>query len=248
MSGDIGDPRYIRILEVIETDGIIGACKAQCALMDAGIEVSEPTAGRALRDMERQGLLEKDGRRGRRLTDLGRRSLHEYLAEQRTIELTNDFAKSLNPTEKEELLDILVARRAIEVELAKLAATQISQGDIRRLRETVAESKKLFDRHKSVAPMDTKFHMIIAAASRNRTLSAALELIWHGGEYSKKLERIRYNDKVAISDDHEAIIEALEESDPEKAGKKMESHLNGVLRDVEAIPNELMDCEFAPSR
>jgi len=53
---------------------------------------------------------------------------------------------------------------------------------------------------------------------------------------------------VAISDDHEAIIEALEERDTEKAGKKMESHLNGVLRDVEAIPNELMDCEFAPSR
>jgi GntR family L-lactate dehydrogenase operon transcriptional regulator len=241
MQTDINDPKYIKLLEIVESEGIVGACRAQGALMDAGLIVSEPTAGRALRDMERRGLLEKNGNHGRKLTDAGLKLLREYRMTQKQSELTCDFANSLNPTAKKELTDLLVARRTIEAELARLAAVNISDADLQKLRDIVAESKNFFARNKSIAPQDTQFHMTIASVSRNKTLLAAFKLIWHGGQYSNQLERVRYGTKNRLSDDHETILEALAERNSDKAGKAMAAHINGVLRDVEALPDEFTD-------
>ncbi|GHV53990.1 GntR family transcriptional regulator [Synergistales bacterium] len=241
MQTGVSDPKHIKLLEIIESNGGLGAGKAQAELRSAGIIVSEPTAGRALRDMEALGLLEKNGSSGRKLTSLGAKLLREHRAELEKINLTNDFAKSIKATEKAELLDILVARRAIEIELAKLAAPNITGEELDALRDTVSESKRLFERRESVSPQDTKFHLIIAAASRNKTLAAALGLIWHEGEYAKKLEAIRYSSKKAISEDHEEIVAALAEGDSKKAGERMGAHIDSVLISVKALPDDLVE-------
>ena len=241
MQTDIDGPKYIKLLEIVESEGIVGACRAQSALMEAGFAVSEPTAGRALRDMERRGLLEKDGNHGRKLTGAGFKLLNEHRAAQKQFELTSDFANSLNPTAKKELIDLLVARRTIETEMARLAAVNISDADLQKLRGIVAESKIFFEKNKSIAPLDTQLHMTIASASRNKTLFAAFKLIWQGGQYSKRLERVRYGAKNPLSNEHETILAALAEGNPDKAGKAMAAHIDGVLRDVEALPDEFTD-------
>ncbi len=235
------DPKYVTLLGVIENDGSMGAGKAQAALYEAGIVVSEPTAGRALRDLEREGLLAKNGSRGRALTPLGLKHLREYQQSRKSYELTAQLAKHLNPREKEELIDILVARRAVEVALVELAAPRITPEQIKQLRRAVKESGRLLKRHKSVSEMDTEFHTVIAEASGNNTLAAALKLIWHGGEYARKLEKIRYHSKEIMSDDHEKIISALERGNSDLAGRTMETHLNNILRDVEQVPEHVME-------
>ena len=241
MDIDLDDPRYIKLLEIIDEDGFsMGAGKAQGALAASGIMVSEPTAGRALRDLERANLLEKNGSKGRRLTSAGRRKLFERRAVRENIERTRSFAESIIPTEKEELLDILVARRAIEVELARLAASNITPGEIQNLRSEVEASKISFQRGESVSEADTQFHMTIASASRNRTLAGALSLIWHEGRYAKKLARVRYHSKNMISDDHMEVIEALASGSPDEAARAMSRHIDNVIRDVENIPTHII--------
>jgi GntR family L-lactate dehydrogenase operon transcriptional regulator len=236
------DPKYAKLLEIIyDNGGGIGAGRAQGILLGLGIALSEPTVGRALRDLEREGLLAGNGSRGRNLTPAGLKYLQERRRERSSMERASDFAKSLDPKEKEELMDILVARRAVEIELAKLAAANITPGEMRKLREAVDESERLMRLRLSVSEADTRFHSTIASASRNKTLAAALELIWHGGEYAKKLGIIRYRSKTIISDDHEKIIRALDTGIPENAGKAMESHINNVLYDVEALSDEIME-------
>ena len=67
MDINLDEPRYIKLLELIDVDGSsMGAGRAREALASAGIMLSEPTAGRLLRDLERAGLLEKNSSHGRR--------------------------------------------------------------------------------------------------------------------------------------------------------------------------------------
>jgi GntR family L-lactate dehydrogenase operon transcriptional regulator len=241
MDINLDEPRYIKLLELIDTDGSsMGAGKAQEALASYGITLSEPTAGRVLRDLERAGLLEKNGSHGRKLTSEGKRKLSEHLVVQENIERARSFAESINPTEREELLDILAARRTIETELARVAASYITVSEIESLRSSVDESRVLIQRGESVSENDTSFHMTIASASRNRTLAGALKLIWHDGKYAKKLAHVRYHSKKVISDDHEKIIEALESGDSDKAGMAMKAHIDNVIRDVESLPDLML--------
>lgn len=234
------DPKFVTLLELIDEDGFsMGAGKAQAALRGAGIEVSEPTAGRALRDLERDGLLVKNGSHGRKLTDSGRRYLAAYRKNKKSLELTKAFAKYMNPSEKAELIDILVARRAIEVEIARLAAPRISPEDVNRLRAIVSGID--FADQDGLSERDTEFHTIIADASCNNTLAAALKLIWHGGEFARKLVGIRYHAAQTVSEDHARIAEALASGDPDAAGRAMASHIDNVLRDVESVPEHLME-------
>ncbi|MDR3355218.1 MAG: FCD domain-containing protein [Synergistaceae bacterium] len=241
MDIDLDEPRYIKLLELIDTDGFsMGAGKAQEALASSGIMVSEPTAGRVLRDLERAGLLEKNGSHGRKLTSEGKRKLLEHQAVQDNIERARSFAESINPTEKEELLDILAARRAIEVELARMAASNITAPEIEKLRSSVEESRVLFQRGENISDSDTRFHMTIASASRNRTLAGALKLIWHDGRYAKKLAHVRYHSKNVMGDDHVEIIEALASGDTGRAGNAMKAHIDNVIRDVEKLPYNML--------
>ncbi|MDR2780133.1 MAG: FCD domain-containing protein [Synergistaceae bacterium] len=240
MDIDLDESRYTKLLELIDTDGFsMGAGKAQEALESLGIIVSEPTAGRALRDLERAGLLEKNGSHGRKLTAAGKKKLSEYRVIQDNIERARSFAESINPTEREELLDILAARRMIETELARLAASHITPSEIENLRSAAGKSRILLQRGENVADSDTLFHMTIASASRNRTLAGALKLIWHDGKYAKKLAHVRYHSKSVISDDHVEIIEALKSGSPDKSGSAMKAHINNVIRDVEKLPEHM---------
>jgi GntR family L-lactate dehydrogenase operon transcriptional regulator len=242
MDINLDEPRYIKLLELIDTDGFsMGAGKAQEALASFGIMLSEPTAGRALRDLERAGLLEKNGSHGRKLTSEGKKKLSEHRIVQDNIERARSFAESINPTEREELLDILTARRAIEMELARMAASRITAPEIEILRSAVDESRVLLQRGENVSESDTSFHMTIASASRNRTLAGALKLIWHDGKYAKKLAHVRYHSKNVVSDDHVEIIEALASGDSEEASRAMKVHIDNVMRDVENMPHNMLE-------
>ncbi|MDR1482736.1 MAG: FCD domain-containing protein [Synergistaceae bacterium] len=241
MEINLDEPRYIKLLELIDTDGSsMGAGKAQEALASAGIALSEPTAGRVLRDLERAGLLEKNGSHGRKLTFAGKKKLFKYRVVQDNIERARSFAESINPTEREELLDILTARGTIETELARMAASHITASEMKILRSTVDESRISIQRGESISESDTSFHMTIASASRNRTLAGALKLIWHDGKYAKKLAHVRYHSKKVISDDHVEIIEALASGDSDRAGRAMKTHIDNVIRDVENLPDNML--------
>ena len=239
MDINLDEPRYIKLLELIDMDGSsMGAGKAQGALASFGIMLSEPTAGRLLRDLERAGLLEKNGSHGRKLTSAGKKTLSEHQVVQDNIERARSFAESINPTEREELLDILTARRTIETELARMAASRITASEIENLRSAVNESRILIQHGEGVSENDTSFHMTIASASHNRTLAGALKLIWHDGKYAKKLAHVRYHSKKVISDDHLEVTEALASGDPDKAGGAMKAHIDNVIRDVENMPGD----------
>jgi GntR family transcriptional regulator, transcriptional repressor for pyruvate dehydrogenase complex len=122
----------------------------------------------------------------------------------------------------EELVD---ARYHLEAMLAELAAGRRSEADLAALRSLLAEmdDAEPNDPNRFIAS-DLAFHMRIAKAAGNPPLASVLESIalllkaWMSGVAASTPEH-------DPSEEHSAIIEAIERGDSDNAGAAMRSHL-----------------------
>lgn len=222
------------ILEIIYgAEEPIGSGLISERLKALGFNVSEATIGRMLREYDNIGFTEKVGFKGRILTKKGFNRLKELdnqtIREHYGYELMN----LLNVKKKEELKDILIARKAIERELARLAAENITPKEIEYLKEIIKLNEEHIKQSGSGADEDVKFHKIIAQAAKNKILKAAIDLIRQDAQLSPVLETIRKNVKGTVIEDHKKILKALEKRSPEEAEKAMVAHIEGLIKDVE---------------
>lgn len=197
-----------------------------------GLEVSEATAGRILSEMDRKGLTGKQGFQGRVITDAGRRRLEQIRSFQHRLTYGNRFIETLESRKKEDLIDILVARRAIERELARLAALYATDAEIRLMESVLREQEQSTAQKRMTAEHDVKFHKLIAVAAKNKVLAAALDLIRHDGQLSPILEYIRTQVGGKLVVGHGRILKAIMERDPDGAEQAMMEHIESLIADV----------------
>ncbi|HKF80541.1 MAG TPA: FCD domain-containing protein [Thermoleophilaceae bacterium] len=129
----------------------------------------------------------------------------------------------------EELLD---ARLLLEVPLAGRAAYQAGPEQVRRLREAVrAEAAADPDDLETLAATDGEVHRAIAAAAGNRMAEALIG--WVFEVLQPSLMQVLHGAVVqsAVVEQHEALLAAVEKSDPARAERAMKDHLL-YLRDV----------------
>ncbi|MGE5653702.1 MAG: FCD domain-containing protein [Bacillota bacterium] len=204
-------------------------------LAHMGVGISEATVGRILRQLDQKNLTARIGYQGRRLTPEGEARLAQLARLNDEALITNELRESLRLQDKQDLIDTLVARRAIEREIARLAAVNISAEEIQHLRACVEDHVKHLARGESVSHDDMVFHRIIAKASHNRILEAALELIRQNWQYTPMLAYIRTQVNTNIVPDHQRILAALESGSPEGAENATIMHLDGLIRDVQTF-------------
>jgi GntR family transcriptional regulator, transcriptional repressor for pyruvate dehydrogenase complex len=135
---------------------------------------------------------------------------------------------------REQVEDALAYRRAVEPAVASMAAAKRSRADLRALgRAGTAAAGAATDVEFMQA--DTEFHIALARASGNRLFREATEQI-----------RLELNDAmIALPDspvwhersarEHEAILDAVRERDPERAGIAMKTHVTHTERSIEAL-------------
>lgn len=196
------------------------------------LEVSEATVGRVLSDMDRKGFTVKQGFQGRIITDQGRQKLEQLKRFQHRMTYGTRFLSTLESRKKEDLLDILVARRAIERELARLAAIHATNAEIQLLEAVLQEQEEQTTQNQMTADQDVRFHKIIASAAKNRVLAAALDLIRHDGQLSPILEYIRTRVGSRLAVGHGKILKAIKDRDPAGAEQAMIEHIESLITDV----------------
>lgn len=227
------------LLQLLENQIVpLGAGATRDALAQRGIEVGEATAGRMLRELERTGLAEKVGVQGRILTEKGRRRLQELSLEKEQARSAEEFVRALRSTSSKEIEDVLVARRAIEAETARLAAENATDREIEILGEIVRDMMEQVRTGEPIASSDERFHFHLARISGNHVLEAALKLIRHNGRYSPILEAIRNQAGTLTGKGHQEIFNAIKARDAEAASKAMTAHINAVLEDVHKFRSE----------
>ncbi len=229
----IKDNSIFYILKIIEnSDYPIGSGIISEQLKRYGFDISEATVGRTLRELDLQGYTEKVGFRGRTLTRKGQNKLNDLEQEYELKQYGNELINLLKVEKKNELIDILIARKAIERELARLAAVNAEDGDIKILQNIVNSHDTHIDDFMAGAIDDVKFHKYIAKMSKNRILEAAMDLIRQQGQLSPVLGYIRKKVKSTIVSDHKEILKAIAQKKPDNAEKAMVNHIENLIRDV----------------
>lgn len=210
----------------------LGAGSIREELGRSGMEMSEASAGRFLRELDTRGFTSRVGFQGRILTPLGEKRLGELLTEREKIVSTDAFLEAVKSREKDMLLEILVARRAIEREMAALAALARNRSDIESLRVILDRQNSLLANGEPMASTDPEFHEEVARISGNKVLHSAVEIIRRSGEGASFFEYIRTKVGSPVGTDHEAVFDAIAAGDPEAAAEAMTRHIDNIIRDV----------------
>src|SRR5215210_6049601 len=126
------------------SDGPVGSCALHEQLGALGYRISEPTIGRFLRFLDRHGYTERVSNRGRQLTAAGRQRVEELHAAHGRAKAERHLLSTMRPVSMDELLDVLVARRAIEKETARLAAQHASEAEIAEMEATIELQRQLW--------------------------------------------------------------------------------------------------------
>ncbi len=231
---------YLILFIINQSEIPVGSGHLSRELKNYGWDVSEATTGRILAQYDSSGFTSKLGYQGRRLTAAGFARFKELEEKKVRTEQGQEFFKVLETRSSEELIDILVARRAIERELARLAAIHATGDEIKELwhfqrlqQERVAHARG------GAAEQDVAFHRILAKASRNKVLEGAMELIRQDGQLAPVLEYIRKEVHSVVSVDHANILKAIEQHDPDKAERAMVDHIDNLIKDVKKYWNKV---------
>ncbi|MGM0420258.1 MAG: FCD domain-containing protein [Bacillota bacterium] len=193
---------------------------------------SEATIGRILRHLDERGFTEKKPYRGRILTSRGEQALQKYEQNRQMKETINQFLDLTKIEKRQELLDMLIARRAIEKEIARLAVGNIDNEDITELQEIIDRHHKYFESGVSRGEEDMKFHKKLAEIAGNSFLEAALKMIRNNEYYSPVLEQMRTIVGSTVVDDHARIVNALKTGDPNKVEEAMVVHIENIIADI----------------
>ncbi|WP_162802992.1 GntR family transcriptional regulator [Ornithinimicrobium avium] len=129
---------------------------------------------------------------------------------------------------QQDMHDVYAVRATLEVFVVRELAGAVGSEQIRQLRSICLRSKKLIanDQREALTALDKEFHWALYRATGNRFLESALTPMW------AQVDRIMYQilqmqDYIYLAwDEHAAIVDAIEDQDPDAAGRLMQLHLH----------------------
>jgi DNA-binding GntR family transcriptional regulator len=129
----------------------------------------------------------------------------------------------------EELWETYTVRAALESLAARLAATHLTQEDVAHLSRILGEmmeAARQQDRDLLVQ-LDNRFHEAILKISRNKTLYQLWKTLQYG-TWSIVTYRKSSYDPEYLAARHKELLEALKTSDPDRAARAMQSHIEDM--------------------
>jgi DNA-binding FadR family transcriptional regulator len=148
--------------------------------------------------------------------------------------------------------ELIEARRAIEGESCALAAIRITDEELDALAALVTEMQEENARDIAMSEdADRRFHMLIANATENSGMVAAVEMLWdaraRSPQYRLMSEKAHAAGVIPRIDEHATIVAALRTREPDKARAAMRNHLTRVL-DSLMEATEVQELEQARAR
>ena len=229
---------FAALAAVAESKTPLGAWNLRKIFDERDIHISEATCGRLLRTLEDAEYVKPVGRRGRVITNRGLKTLEEWKEKQNRYRSDLAFSQSLRIRGADELKDVLVARKAIEGETAALAAVNAKDEDVEKIRGLIQDQKKTVAAGASATDENSAFHRAVAQASKNKVLSAAVDIIYRHPDVPKALEYIRNQVGSILVEDHLPILDCIIARDPEGAKREMLTHIGNVIKDVDTYWRE----------
>lgn len=231
--------RYTQMLEygilriLSERDGPVGSGTLEIELRKRGFRVSAPTVGRKLRELEVEGYLTKVSVQGRTLSEAGRMRLQQLEREDNLQSSSEALHRLIARGSKEEILELLEARRIIEREIIRLAVRQATDRDLERIERILQRQEERVARGELAVAEDVRFHDALAEIGGNRVLRSMLSILRQQGQYTYIITYIRSRVGGRLAVDHREILKAIRGRDVVRAQHAVDEHLRKLMRDVE---------------
>ena len=161
-----------------------------------------------------------------------------YVKEVGFSPLNFDVSSSVS---RQAVIQMVEVRRALEAEVAALAAQRRKQTDIRRIRKALSQLDKAVQAGGDGVDEDVQYHRAIAEAARNPFLIRTLEYL---GQFLQGATRVTRANEARRSDfarqvlnEHALIVQAIEDGDANAARLAATAHMdNAIARIGQADP------------
>lgn len=221
--GENGGRAYEKVIHYVQEQILLGNIKQGQRLppereLAEALQVGRNSVREALRTLSLMGFISSTQGSGNYVSCDFEKSMTESL----------HMLFLLNQTDYREVSEL---RQGIETQAIRLAAQRISQEDIDRLKQIVAELREGTVEAQNVV-LDKELHFIIAAASGNRMILQLLQALsetldkFISNMRGKILMQTGHKDELQKS--HEEIVEALCERDTERAVSAMHAHFTMI--------------------
>jgi GntR family transcriptional repressor for pyruvate dehydrogenase complex len=138
---------------------------------------------------------------------------------------------------KQAVIQMVEVRRALEAEVAALAAQRRSSADVKRIRQAITALDNAVRAGGDGVEEDVNYHRAIADAAKNPFLISTLDYLrqfLRGATRVTRANEARRQDFAAqVRDEHEAIARAIEAGDPAQARRAAMSHMDNAIRRIE---------------
>lgn len=188
----------------------------------AMMQVSRPSLREALRALAMMKIVEIRQGDGTYVTSLQPELLVEHL----------DFVFRLDDST---FLQLLEARKIVEVGIAALAAERITNEEIAELEACLEKAIRCVGDHQAFLQTDLELHQKITLAARNPILTRQMASITRLGLASRSRTVNIPGVAEKVVEDHRAIVLAIKAHDSEAACQAMRRHLENVETRLEQI-------------
>lgn len=192
------------------------------ALLVAQFAVSRTVVREALSRLKSLGLVES------------RQGSGVYVNEAGFSPLNFDAKSSRS---KQAVVQMVEVRRALEGEVAALAAQRRTQADIARIRKSIALLDKAVHNGGDGVDEDVQYHRAIAHAARNPFLISTLEYL---GQFLRGATQVTRANEARRADfarqvliEHALIVKAIEAGDAKAARKAATAHMDNAIARIE---------------
>jgi GntR family transcriptional repressor for pyruvate dehydrogenase complex len=138
---------------------------------------------------------------------------------------------------KQAVIQMVEVRRALEAEVAALAAQRRSSADVKRIRQAITALDNAVRAGGDGVEEDVNYHRAIADAAKNPFLISTLDYLrqfLRGATRVTRANEARRQDFAAqVRDEHEAIARAIEAGDPTQARRAAMRHMDNAIRRIE---------------
>jgi GntR family transcriptional repressor for pyruvate dehydrogenase complex len=134
---------------------------------------------------------------------------------------------------RQAVIQIVEVRRALEAEVAALAAQRRTQADLKRIQKAITLLDKAVRSGGDGVDEDVQYHRAIAETARNPFLISTLEYL---GQFLQGATRVTRANEARredfarqVLDEHALIVQAIEAGDAEAARRAAASHMDNAI-------------------
>jgi len=196
-------------------------------LLGWGFRLSEPTVGRLLRDLDQSGFSTKRSNLGRVLTAKGRSELARLQRSRERQGTVQNIVQHLRTDRLDQLVDILIARRGVEREIARAAALHATSRELAAMRKRYEATRR--------GETTIGMHDLLAGAAHNPVLESLYRMLTEDRGLALTMDRIaeQHGQLVDVKFDRR-LLDALVRRDPDAAERAVLDHLDKLLDTVRA--------------